>query len=352
MLNALNKCIRGQVFADNDPDVEQLCQGMATDVATCRAFGIGNQSIIPSSAKRRWDVLQSIYPLLEQLCCNTFSWPQVPLETAWDLWIPLALQLADAQSTLGRPLIQGVLGGQGTGKTTLGAVLSLILEQLGHSVCSISIDDIYKTYAERQELKKNDPQLIWRGPPGTHDVELGLKVLKSLKRIDEQHSIEVPRFDKSAWQGAGDRTQPDIITSATIVFFEGWFVGTRPIDPAAFDQAPSPIVTEGDRSFARATNERLRDYLPLWAELDRLMVLYPTNYRMSQQWRQDAEHKMKASGRDGMSDEEIQEFVTYFWRSLHPELFITPLLSNAQHVDLVVEIDADHCPCAIYAPSP
>ncbi|NEP76540.1 MAG: glycerate kinase, partial [Okeania sp. SIO2G5] len=89
-----------------------------------------------------------------------------------------------------------------------------------------------------------------------------------------------------------------------------------------------------------------------WNELDQLMVLYPTNYRMSQQWRREAEQTMKASGRDGMSDDQINQFVTYFWRSLHPELFITPLLQDAEHVDLVVEIDANHTPCAIYAPSP
>ena len=351
MCQALTHCIEGQPYSDTDTDIQKLIQVMLTDTKACQAFGLADETMLHTNTQQRWTLLQAIYPRLKHLCCESLGWNSVPLTTAWQLWIPLALQLNRAQLVLDRPLVQGVLGGQGTGKTTLGEVLSLILEHLGQTVCSISIDDIYKTFAARQELKKNDPRLIWRGPPGTHDVELGLKVLRGVKSLDANTSIEVPRFDKSAWQGEGDRTHPDNIARPTIVLFEGWFVGTRPIAPEAFADAPAPIVTEDDRTFAKDINERLREYLPLWAELDQLMVLYPTNYRMSQQWRREAEQKMKASGRDGMSDDQINQFVTYFWRSLHPELFITPLLQDAEHVDLVVEIDANHTPCAIYAPS-
>ena len=351
MVDALAKCLNGQPYDETCSEIQALQQVMLENEPCCVAFGL-NHATIQSSVQRRWSLLQDVYPQLNHLCCDVLGWKGVPIETAWDLWIPLALKLVDAQTQLNRPLIQGVLGGQGTGKTTLGAVLGLILTHLGQTVCSISIDDIYKTFEARQALKKNDPRLIWRGPPGTHDIELGLRVLKGVKCLDDNAVIEVPRFDKSAWQGEGDRTQPEKIQRPTIVLFEGWFVGTRPIAPEQFDHAPDPIVTEADRAFARDMNEQLRAYLPLWDELDQLMVLYPTNYRMSQQWRRDAEQKMKASGRDGMSDDQIHQFVTYFWRSLHPELFITPLLKDAKHVDLVVEIDANHSPCAIYAPSP
>ena len=345
---ALVNCVGGQRCSEEDI----LCfqRVMKADDDSCRAFSITDDRTLQHAIQRRWDILQAIYPKLSSLCCETWGWDSVPLMTVWQLWIPLALQLDDTQKNLDRPLVQGILGGQGTGKTTLGSVLSLILEQLGQTVCSISIDDIYKTYADRCTLQKNDPRLIWRGPPGTHDVELGLKVLKDIKLVDPSRVIEVPRFDKSAWNGAGDRTHPESVSGVSIVLFEGWFTGARPINATCFNDAPDPIVTEADRAFARDTNERLNEYLPLWDELDQLMVLYPTNYRMSQQWRRDAERKMKASGRDGMSDEDINQFVTYFWRSLHPELFITPLLTDSDHVNLVVEIDGDHCPCAIYAP--
>jgi D-glycerate 3-kinase len=260
------------------------------------------------------------------------------------------MQLAQDRQLLGRPLIQGILGGQGTGKTTLGAVLTLILKHLGNSTLSLSLDDLYKTYRDRLALRKQDPRLIWRGPPGTHDIQLGLDVLDCLRQPSGQ-PIPVPRFDKSAWEGAGDRTQPEIVQDIDIILFEGWFVGVRPIDPAVFDNAPPPILTAAERTFARDMNARLQDYVPLWERLDRLMMLYPVDYRLSVQWRRQAEHDMIAAGKSGMTDSEIDEFVKYFWKSLHPELFIKPLTRNPRTVDLVIEINPDHSPGDVYRPS-
>jgi D-glycerate 3-kinase len=51
-----------------------------------------------------------------------------------------------------------------------------------------------------------------------------------------------------------------------------------------------------------------------------------------------------------MTDAQVDEFVEYFWRALHPELFITPLTKNPSLVDLVVEINGDHSVGAIYQP--
>jgi D-glycerate 3-kinase len=273
------------------------------------------------------------------------------LLSLWNLWLPFAMQLAGYRQKLARPLIQGILGGQGTGKTTLGRVLGVILDYLGYRTISISIDDLYKTYKDRQLLQKQDPRLIWRGPPGTHDVDLGLQVLDQLLSPHQYKSIQVPRFDKSAWGGAGDRTDPEIIENVDIVLFEGWFVGVQPIDFLLFDTLTlPPIETDSDRKFARDTNERLKDYLPLWERLDRLMVLYPSDYHLSLQWRLQAEQEMMATGKSGMTESQIYDFVKYFWKALHPELFITPLTQNPDLVDLVIEINPDHTPSQVYKP--
>jgi len=273
------------------------------------------------------------------------------LLSLWKLWLPLALNLVASRQQVNRPFIQGILGGQGTGKTTLATVLQLILNRLGYRTLTLSLDDLYKTYAERQRLQQNDPRFIWRGPPGTHDVELGIELLDQLRQPQPNSPIMVPRFDKSAWRGAGDRTTPEQVENVDVVLFEGWFVGVRPIDPTLFDgPTPAPIDTASDRTFARDMNERLKDYLPLWDRLDRLMVLSPTDYRLSQQWRRQAEQEMIATGKSGMTDLQIDRFVEYFWKSLHPELFITPLTRNSTYLDLVVEINPDHTPNEIYRP--
>lgn len=322
-----------------------LAQHLADHPHECEVFGVSPDAIA-ATIEARSHLLRRVYPLFQQWCRDRLS--DEPLETLWRLWLPLAMQLAEGQESSDRPLIQGVLGGQGTGKTTLAAILNVLLNALGKQVCCLSLDDLYKTYRDRQQLQQSDPRLRWRGPPGTHDVDLGLQVLCQLRQGTA--TIEIPRFDKSAWNGAGDRTASELVSNIDIVLFEGWFVGVRPIDPAVLENAPPPILTEGDRQFARDCNARLHDYLPLWAQLDRLMILHPTRYQLSQQWRREAEQRMVASGRSGMSDPEINEFVEYFWRSLHPELFIKPLLRQPAFVDLVVDINPDRTVGAIYKP--
>jgi D-glycerate 3-kinase len=336
---------------------QQLADEALASPLGAKAFGI-----TPTNVEEMMQTRSHLFQLVSSDVLSLPSFRATPgkpsiltthiLTSLWHLWLPLSMELASLRQQLGRPLIQGILGVQGTGKTTLAAVLKVILAHLGYRTLSLSLDDLYKTYAERQILQNQDPRLIWRGPPGTHDIELGKQVLDQLRQPNPQHPICIPRFDKSAWGGAGDRTHPEIVEDVDIVLFEGWFIGVRPIDPATFDEpTPYPIQTPADRSFARDLNHQLPEYLPLWSRLDRLMILYPTNYRLSKQWRLQAEQQMIATGKLGMTDAQVEQFVEYFWRSLHPELFITPLTKNSNWVDLVIEINPDHTIGAIYRPS-
>lgn len=352
--------------AEQTPTVLEWQQLAAEELAApqrAKAFGI-TPANVEEMIQRRSHLFQSVCPKIFSLpSFQSEIDPLLPslkkggnpksqiLTSLWNLWLPLAVRLASFRQQLERPLIQGILGGQGTGKTTLAAVLSVILAELGYRTLSLSLDDLYKTYEERQHLQKQDPRLIWRGPPGTHDVELGLQLLDQLRSPHGKHPILVPRFDKSAWGGAGDRTTPEQVKGVDIVLFEGWFIGVRPIDPAVFDApTPEPIQTASDRAFARDMNEQLKHYLPLWERLDRLIVLYPVDYRLSQQWRCQAEQQMIATGRSGMTDAQVKQFVEYFWKSLHPELFITPLTRNPNLVDIAIEINRDRTIGAVYRP--
>jgi len=319
---------------------QQAREAALVNAVRAKAFGITPENV-DEVIERRSHLLKSVLPAFSQFCQTTLQvQPQEMLQVLWDLWLPLGIKLASGHQQLGRPLIQGILGGQGTGKTTMCKILSLIIDQLGYRTLSLSLDDLYKTYSDRLLLTQQDPRLIWRGPPGTHDVDIGLNVLDQIRQL--QSPVMVPRFDKSAYRGAGDRTTPEMVTGVDIVLFEGWFVGVRPIVPEAFNTAPPPIITDEDRAFARDVNRRLHDYLPLWERLDSLILLYPTDYRCSLEWRKQAEQQMIAAGKLGMSNAEIEQFVNYFWRSLHPELFIKPLVKDATVVDMVIEIHPDH----------
>jgi D-glycerate 3-kinase len=314
-----------------------------------------SQDTGPDALTHRLALLRS---LCQKLDNHRLDWPlpgawQDWIAPLWTFWLPLAQRLDRQQRALGSPFIQGILGGQGTGKTTLTQILRLILEQLGHQSVGLSIDDLYLSYAQRCELQRQNPQLIWRGPPGTHDIDLGISTLNQIKHAPRGTQITLPRFDKSLHQGQGDQIAPNLIALPTIVLFEGWFVGARPLTDSAFaDECPlpEPIVTPADRRFARDCNQRLHDYLPLWTFLDSLIVLYSKDYRSSKQWRQQAERQMRSQQKPGLSDTEVADFVTYFWRALHPQLFITPLTRSSQ-TDLVVNIGSDHRIDELYSPA-
>jgi D-glycerate 3-kinase len=334
-------------------DFEQLVLWELAEHLRSPAFGITPENAA-EVVHRKTDLFFSILNILHTFPVKSTNF----LEILWNLWLPLAMKLSSETQSLKRPLIQGILGGQGTGKTTLSEVLRLILGKLGYSTVSLSLDDLYKTYADRLELQKQDPRLIWRGPPGTHDIALGIAVLDELRSSQKGElaavkNIDIPRFDKSAWGGAGDRISPESVSGLDIVLFEGWFVGVEPVVEAQLNQflagAPFPIFTEGDRQFARDMNAKLWDYVPLWNRLDRLIVLYPQDYRVSQVWRNQAEREMMAAGKSGMTELEINRFVEYFWKALHPELFIKSMVAGGVSVDLAIELKCDRTIEKIYS---
>lgn len=308
------------------------------DTQRAKAFGINSENV-QACIQERLALFQKSESAIIDLCTELNLSPSI--ETIWDLWLPLAMQIAAWRQSKQHCLIQGFLGGQGTGKTTLTRMLSVILNQLGYRAISWSIDDLYLPYVDRLALRNRDPRLVRRGPPGTHDVQLGIKILGQFQQGN--FPIALPRFDKSAYDGEGDRTNPEIIDRADIVLFEGWFVGVRSIESEF-----TLFETESDRQFAQDMNEQLRNYLPLWKLLDRLIVLYVPNYQLSKQWRKQAEQKMIAQGKAGLSDAEIDQFVEYFWKALHPELFIAPLVEQSNTVDLILEIASEHTVQSIY----
>ncbi len=288
-----------------------------------------------------WSLLRQLLARVQHLCHRQgLHQSQENLTLFRELWLPLSLRLAQNHSQAAAPWIQGILGSQGTGKTTLTAILSLILRGLGYSVVSLSLDDLYLNPGERQaKFPPSDPRHHYRGAPLTHDLTRGMRLLEDIKQAIGP--VLIPRFDKSAAQGQGCQGEPEWVAQVDIVLFEGWFVGVEPIEPETFTHLPISMQRDLDLDYARQINGDLQAYQPLWAELDSLTILQPLDYRWSQHWRWEAEQKMKAQGKSGMSDVELTRFVQYFWQSLHPELFIKPM---AQHpkADWLVILNSDH----------
>ena len=74
--------------------------------------------------------------------------------------IPVSFWIAK-KANKKKPLIIGLAGGQGSGKTTISSILTLILKKYFKlNVFKVSIDDFYKTRKDRKLLSKNKTSFI------------------------------------------------------------------------------------------------------------------------------------------------------------------------------------------------
>lgn len=138
-----------------------------------------------------------------------------------------------------KPLFVAIQGPQGSGKTFLTEhVASSLAQDAGLHVATLSIDDLYLPHdglAALATSHPNNPLLRGRGQPGTHDIQLGLRTLTALENINDPAStstLKLPSFDKSQFNGEGDRVpEADWRTvdgPIDVVLFEGWCVGFCP----------------------------------------------------------------------------------------------------------------------------
>ena len=127
-----------------------------------------------------------------------------------------------------KPLFIGLAGGQGTGKTTITSIISIILKKYFKlDIFKISIDDFYKTRKQRTFLSKNKhPLLMTRGVPGTHDIDIMLNFFKKIK-VKKFKILKLPKFNKAVDDRYSKSLWYKIQSKPDVVILEGWCVGAR-----------------------------------------------------------------------------------------------------------------------------
>jgi D-glycerate 3-kinase len=227
---------------------------------------------------------------------------------------PIVERLLDRQAKEG-PRLVGVTGPQGSGKSAAAGALALLLRDRGLRTAVLSIDDLYLTLAERQQLAAEvHPLLRTRGVPGTHDVALGMAVIDSLGRPGE---TAVPRFDKAT----DDRRDPadwDVVAGPVdVILFEGWCVGARPQDDAALADPVNDLERTGDADGAwrRYANAALAGpYQTLFDRIGFQVLLRAPSFDAVLAWRLEQEHKLRERTGAGQSDAGIAAFVQHYER--------------------------------------
>ena len=196
------------------------------------------------------------------------------------------------------PLFVGVQGPQGSGKTFLTSHLRSLLADPPYALSAavLSIDDLYLPHAGLTALAEAHPRnrlLHGRGQPGTHDVVLGCTILAALRAINDStgadakggtSEVSLPVFDKSLFDGAGDRAPEMRVVRAPVdvVLLEGWCVGFYPVPRAEVEVrwergVPELVGQEFDmRGFVALedvleVNALLGAYVAWWSTLDAII---------------------------------------------------------------------------------
>jgi len=242
-----------------------------------------------------------------------------------------------------RPLVVGLCGAQGSGKSTISAALVARFEQ----AVTFSLDDLYLGRAARLDLARRiHPLLATRGVPGTHDPMLGVEVLGALKR---GQCVALPRFNKAQDDRVPCDSWPIVEPGCELMIFEGWCVGAR---PQAANDLVEPInrleaKEDPDGRWRRFVNEALGGpYQQLFGCIDMLALLAAPNWETVLRWRIEQEHELRAASPEGtgvMDDDTIARFVSHFERLTRHILVEMP-----SRADLVMHLNENRDCVGIY----
>jgi D-glycerate 3-kinase len=234
-------------------------------------------------------------------------------QVAEEHWRPLAERIGGQAK---RPLVVGINGAQGSGKSTLCRFLEALLAEQGLRAATLALDDLYLTRAERLALAREEhPLFATRGVPGTHDVELGEAVLDALRA---GRAVTLPRFDKATDDRAphGVPIEPPI----DVILFEGWCVGAVPQPAAALRDPVNRLEAEedADGAWRREVNRRLAtDYAALFGRIDLLVMLKVESFDAVRANRRRQEEKLAARNPTGaalMDEAALTRFLMHYER--------------------------------------
>ncbi|KAF2728894.1 P-loop containing nucleoside triphosphate hydrolase protein [Polyplosphaeria fusca] len=267
-----------------------------------------------------------------------------------DLLAPkIGLQMSQSE----RPVILGITGLQGSGKSTWASKVVDYLTFNDNHAFTVSLDDFYKTHDDLIAQRDRNPEnrlYRTRGQPGTHDEQLAKDFFARLTSWEDDSELQIPSFDKSRFNGEGDRAPVSswaiVRQKPHIVVFEGWCLGFRPLEQTKVESkyqfAQEPNMPNGTASTneTSSTNTLSDHKLAHLHELNQSLSRYNDTFMGPQhidflihidtndlknvyRWRLQQEHAMIEEKGTGMTDDQVVSFIRGYMPSY--ELYLDGL---------------------------
>ena len=259
--------------------------------------------------------------------------------------IPISFWIAEKVKKK-RPYIVGLSGGQGSGKTTISSIISIILRKYFKlNVFVISIDDFYKTRKERFFLsKKVHPLLMTRGVPGTHDVNIMLDFFRRAKR-KKFKSLKLPKFNKAIDDRYNGKFWHCLKKKPDIIIFEGWCVGATAEKNTTLKKSINSLEKFRDKKliWRRYVNRQLQlKYKQLYDQLNCLIYIKSCNFNLLRNWRIKQESKLRLKNKRSysnkiMSNKEVINFMNTYQRVTQNMFKTVP-----KNASIILNLNANH----------
>ena len=258
-------------------------------------------------------------------------------------YLPLSEWIYSTYKKDNKIKIIGLSGGQGAGKSTITGILKFILKKkYGLEICVFSIDDFYKTKAERKKMSINThPLFLTRGVPGTHDINLINKTFKSLKKKNFK-PVLVPKFDKSIDDRFKKSKWTIVKKAPKVIIFEGWCIGARHQKDVDLKKPLNFIEKKYDTNLKwrkKVNNHLKNNYKKLFNIMDKLVYLKAPSFNHIFQWRLHQEQKLKLTTKNKktMSKTQVKEFIMFY------ERLTKHMMKNYSKIsDLTIFLDKNH----------
>jgi D-glycerate 3-kinase len=262
--------------------------------------------------------LPAVDPAMSSLDAN--------IRRALDVLLPKIKKQREESS---KPIVLGITGLQGSGKSTWAAkIVEILTSEHQLQTITVSLDDFYKTHdglIQQRDQDLNNKLYRVRGQPGTHDEQLAATFFEELEHYNGEGKLRIPSFDKSRFNGEGDRAPISDWHSVTqkpdVVVFEGWCVGFQPLPVPAVKEKHSlalagklPVNTPAQHQISHIleVNENLKRYCDAFmgpGHFDFFVHIDTSDLRNVYIWRLEQEHKMIAAKGSGMSDDQVKAFI-------------------------------------------
>ena len=210
-----------------------------------------------------------------------------------------------------RPALIGLSGAQGSGKST---VCRAVEAASGGRIAYFSLDDVYRTRAERERMALKRPLLLTRGPPGSHDLALVAHTIAMLsERVRDPHTL-LPRFDKARDDRAPRTKWPLFMGNPDAVLIDGWCLGALPIENGPPLNALEAREDEDGVWRKTMLGALAGPYQDFFASFDQIVYLQAPSFDIVRRWRGEQEEKMLGRALTEAEGAALDRFIQHYER--------------------------------------